>query len=269
MDVASNWWENFFHGVAVDMWMNAVSSEQTRGEAAYVARALRAAPGAELLDVPCGGGRMSVALSARGYRMTGVDLSPDFLNHARAADSRRIVAWEQRDMRDLPWPARFDGALCCGNSFGYLDDEGNAAFLRAVAAALKPGARFFLDAPSVVESVLRAFDERFWVKTGDVYFMKESAYDHASGRILSEYTFARSGSIETRRASYRVYTYRQIVELLGDAGFEIEAAESWTRERVLVPDAGEEMPRTEPYRVGARSLMLTARRRAMDLARRA
>ena len=37
---------------------------------------------------------------------------------------------------------RFDGAFCVGNSFGYLDDEGNAAFLRAVRAALKPGGRF-------------------------------------------------------------------------------------------------------------------------------
>jgi hypothetical protein len=35
-------------------------------------------------------------------------------------------------MRDLPWSERFDGAFCAGNSFGYLDDEGNAAFLCAV-----------------------------------------------------------------------------------------------------------------------------------------
>jgi hypothetical protein len=44
-------------------------------------------------------------------------------------------------MRDLLWRSRFDGAFCFGNSFGYLDDEGNAAFLRAVAAALVVRAR--------------------------------------------------------------------------------------------------------------------------------
>ena len=63
-------------------------------------------------------------------------------------------------MRDLPWRARFDGAFCLGNSFGYLDDEGNAAFLRAVAAALKPGARFVLETPMVLENLLGHIKDR-------------------------------------------------------------------------------------------------------------
>ena len=49
--------------------------------------------------------------------MTGVDLSAEFLGHARAADPGGRVVWEQRDMRDLPWRDRFDGAFCYGNSF--------------------------------------------------------------------------------------------------------------------------------------------------------
>ena len=41
-------------------------------------------------------------------------------------------------MRDLPWPGRFDGAFCVGDSFGYLDDAGNAAFFQRRLAALNP-----------------------------------------------------------------------------------------------------------------------------------
>ena len=37
------------------------------------------------------------------------------------------IAWEQRDMRDLPWPARFDG--CCRTTFStgsaYLISRGS------------------------------------------------------------------------------------------------------------------------------------------------
>ena len=69
-------------------------------------------------------------------------------------------------MRDLPWPARFDGAFCLGNSFGYLDDEGNASFLRAVAAALKPGARFVLETPMVLENLLGHLKDRPVVESG-------------------------------------------------------------------------------------------------------
>ena len=166
MDVQSNWWKTFFSGVAVELWLQAMSPEQTRQEAAALATRLDLPAGAELLDVPCGAGRLALELAARGYRVTGVDLSLESLDHARAADRDNRVLWEHREMRDLPWPERYDGAFCCGNSFGYLDDEGDREFLRAVASALKPGARFVLETPMVVESLLPNLKERIWFKAG-------------------------------------------------------------------------------------------------------
>ena len=152
MNVSSNWWEHFFEGLAVKLWLQALSPESTRREADVIERALAATPGAKLLDVPCGGGRLSLVLAERGYRVTGVDLSCEFLEHARSCPGAERVTWAHREMRDLPWPEGFDGAFCVGNSFGYLDDEGNAAFLRAVSTALKPGARFVLETPMVLET---------------------------------------------------------------------------------------------------------------------
>ena len=149
-----NWWEDFFEGLAVQLWLDAVPAAHTEREAERIAASLALPDGAEILDVPCGGGRLSFPLTARGYRVTGVDSSREFIAHAMAAPGAEAVAWERRDMRDLPWPRRFDGAFCVGNSFGYLDDDGNAAFLRAVAAALKPGGRFVLETPMVLEQLL-------------------------------------------------------------------------------------------------------------------
>lgn len=229
MEVPSNWWESFFHGVAVDLWLQALSPEHSRHEAALVQRLLGLTPGAELLDVPCGAGRLSFALAAQGYRVTGVDLSAESLNHARAADVDRRVAWEQRDMRDLPWPARFDGAFCFGNSFGYFDDEGNAEFLRAVRVALKPGGRFVLETPMVVESLLLTLKERPWFKAGDIYLLVANEYDARRSRLDTEYTFVSNGRVETRRGTHRAYTYRQLVELMEAAGFAVAPDETWTR----------------------------------------
>ena len=230
MDIQSNWWENFFHGVAVDLWLKALSPEHTRHEAGSVERMLGLASGAELLDVPCGAGRLSLELAARGYRMTGVDLSPEFLSHARAADAERRVVWEQRDMRDLPWSARFDGAFCVGNSFGYLDDEGNLEFLRAVRAALKPGARFVVETPMVLENLLGHIQERAWWKAGDVHLLVANQYDHARSRLDIEYTFVSDGRVETRYGSHRAYSYRELVQLIEAAGFAVEPSEPWTRQ---------------------------------------
>jgi SAM-dependent methyltransferase len=173
VNVQANWWESFFEGVAVTMWLQALPAEHTEREADRLGRLLGAAPGGELLDVPCGGGRLALALADRGYRLTGVDWSPEFLAHARSGGARHVT-WERRDMRDLPWRAHFDGAFCVGNSFGYLDDAGNAAFLGAIGAVLKPGGRFVLDTPMVLENLLHQIQPRPWWKAGDVHLLVEN-----------------------------------------------------------------------------------------------
>jgi SAM-dependent methyltransferase len=227
--VQTNWWETFFEGAAVDLWLRALPAEYSEREADGIAKALGAPAEGSILDVPCGGGRLALALARRGYRVTGVDWSEEFLAHARSLDRGGDVAWERHDMRDLPCHACFDGAFCAGNSFGYLDDEGNAAFLRAVAAALKPGARFWLETPMVLENLLAHIHDRAWWQVGDMRLLVANTYDPARQRLDIEYTFLSNGRTETRTGSHRAYSYREIVELLQSAGFEVEVSPPWTR----------------------------------------
>jgi len=234
VNVQLNWWETFFEGVAVDMWLQAVPRENSVAEADRLEKLLSAAPGAEILDVPCGGGRLSLVFSERGYRMTGVDWSSEFLDPARVSQGSDKVTWDQRDMRDLPWRERFDAAFCVGNSFGYLDDEGNTAFLRSVRAALKPGARFVLETPMVLENLLGHLQPRPWWKAGDVYLLVENRYEPSTSRLEIEYTFCKNGTIEVRHGSHRAYAYRELVALVEAAGFAVSVAEPWTREAHMV-----------------------------------
>jgi SAM-dependent methyltransferase len=153
----------------VESWLGIPWGDQTRQEADFIQESVGVPPPAQLLDVPCGGGRHSHTLAGRGYNLTAVDISSEFLDAARSAPAGPpgTIAWEHREMRDLPWPEAFDGAYCFGNSFGYLDDQGNAAFLNAVARALKPGARFVLDTSYVLEGLLPTLQERAWYPAGD------------------------------------------------------------------------------------------------------
>ena len=234
MDVQTTWWQSFFEGMAVTLWLEALPAKHSQQEADRLTRLLAATPGAEILDVPCGAGRLSLPLAERGYRLTGVDWSSEFLGHARSRDAVQQVAWEQRDMRDLPWPRRFDGAFCVGNSFGYLDDEGNAAFLRAVWTALKPDGRFVLETPMILENLLKHLQPRPWWKVGDMYLLVENQYDPARARLDIQYTFVSNGRIEVRRGSHRAYTYRELMGLLEASGFAVELAEPWTSDAQLV-----------------------------------
>jgi SAM-dependent methyltransferase len=230
VNAQTNWWETFFEGPAVSMWLQAVTPRQSEDEAERLAGLLALPAGAEILDVPCGGGRIALALASRGYRLTGVDASAEFLDHAQTTDAERRVTWERRDMRDLPWPGRFDGAVCVGNSFGYLDDRGNTAFLQAVRAALRPGGRLVLETPMVLENLLGHLQERPWWKVGDTYLLVHNRYDHTTSRLEIEYTFLSRGNEAVRRGSHRAYSYREFVELIRTAGFDVDLAEPWTRE---------------------------------------
>jgi SAM-dependent methyltransferase len=221
MTMQPEWWENFFQGMVADLWRVAVPEEHTRAEVDFLEKVFQLPPRSKILDVPCGQGRHTLELAARNYQMTGVDFSPGFLDEARSkASARQLkIAWERRDMRALPWQDEFDGAFCIGGSFAYFDDEGNAAFLRSVARALKPGGRFALDGTRIAEFILPRFREREWSQVGDFLFLEENHYDPARGRIQTEYTLVRDGKTEKKSDSVRIYTYRELDRLLEEAGF--------------------------------------------------
>jgi SAM-dependent methyltransferase len=101
-----------------------------------------------LLDAGCGPGRHLVGLAARGYRMTGLDLSPEMLDVARehaasAGVDVALVAASFTDVAKAGGP--FDGVYCLGNS---LAAGGSAAAAEqafsAMAEGLRPGGRFFV-----------------------------------------------------------------------------------------------------------------------------
>ena len=246
--MTQEWWENFFDGIALDMWRQAFSEEQTRAEADFLQKVLALKPSAKLLDAPCGEGRLALSLASFGFRVTGLDYSSTFLEEARhKASAKGInIDWKQGDMRRMDWVEEFDGAFCMGGSFGYFDDAGHASFLKSVSRALKPGGRFVLDASRVVEVVLPVAREREWVRVGDILFLEENRWDHAHGRMETEYTFVRNGKEEKKTSSDRIYTYREICRLLDEAGF--AGAEAYSSFDL------------EPFKLGSSRLFLIARK---------
>jgi SAM-dependent methyltransferase len=245
----TNWWENFFHGVALDFWRAVITDELTRAEADFIQKQLQLSANARVLDVPCGNGRHSIELARRGFKLTGIDLAGEFLTEARSkarADGVSIE-WHERDMRDLAWSGEFDGAFCFGNSFGYLDDGANADFLKSLSKTLKPGARFILDAPAVAECMLPTFQPNRSMEIAGITVSIEHRYDHEQGLMFNDFTFTRDGVEDKRPSTQRVYTYRELTELLQDAGLEVVNAYASLEE--------------EPFKLGAHRLLLVSAKR--------
>ncbi len=236
MSVSSNWYENFFHGVPLDLWRKAVPPKHTKAEADFLGQALQCPAGSHLLDVPCGNGRLSLELARRGYRVTGVDIAGEFIEEARASvmgmtdqppataggsDSSPRVDFILGDMRNVEGEAIYDGAYCFGNSFGFLAYADMEKFLKGVAGALKPGARFIIETGMAAESALLKFEEQTSHQIEDILLTIKEKYLAEESCIDTEYVFERNGVSESRLAKHWIYTAAEIRRMLERAGFAV------------------------------------------------
>ena len=124
-------------------------------------------------------------------------------------------------IRDRPWPERFAGAYCLGNSFGYRDHAGMMAYLEAVAAALQPGGRFVLDNAMSAESLLPHLEDRVWAEVGDIILLAQNDYVAEESRLDTCFTFVREGMIEQRDVSHWIFTVAEQHRMLKSAGFQV------------------------------------------------
>ncbi len=219
----AEWWQTFFEGVALDMWRAAVRPEQNSADADRIESLLELPQGARMLDAPCGFGRVALELAQRGYRVSGVDIAAPYVAEAqtRARELGVQAEFQVGDVRRLPWENAFDGVFCTGNSFAYFDDAGNQSFLRSAAQALSPGGKLLLECPMVAESILSRVQMNAWYQIGEIYTLAKRDYDPLTGRLQVEYTFIVDGKFDRRTASYRIYTCRQIIEMVQAAGLEV------------------------------------------------
>jgi SAM-dependent methyltransferase len=217
-----SWFDGFFTELPNEFWRRAVSPDVTVAEVDFVEKQLGLAPGSRVLDVPCGSGRHTLALAARGHRVTGVDLSTEAIAHARrAATAAGVdVTFVEADMRAIPRDGAFDAAVCLGNSFGYLDLPGIREFAAALAAAVRPGGGLVVDLSTAAEAILPGYrGEPRTMRTGDITVEATTEYDVHRSRQLSHYRFLRDGEEVAVTAVHHVRTVEQVTDLLATAGF--------------------------------------------------
>jgi SAM-dependent methyltransferase len=175
--------------------------------------------GSSILDAPCGHGRIASRLTAAGMKVTGVDITPAYLELAR--DHPGDVTYVQGDLRQLPVDGPFDAVVCWLNSFGYYDDPDCHRVLSEFHRVLRPGGTLAVDTMHH-DGGVRHFTpapDGVIVRRGDDTMVELSTFDPVTGRMTVERTVHRDG--KTRHASYfvRLPTPPEWVVWLDAAGF--------------------------------------------------
>lgn len=202
-------------------------------------------PGADVLELGCGTGRVTALISPRVGSVTAVDLSPDMLRRARDRfSSRSSVRLLRADVLALPLGAEFDLAAAANGVFSHLlHEEERLRALRQVRGRLRPGGEavvdgFWLSRARRSECAAPAGDRRrrLLEESGAGLEVEETwRCDPESRRCRVRFRYRRpDGPVREATSVLRYWTQEEVHRLFPEAGLRVTATwgdygrASWT-----------------------------------------
>lgn len=216
----ANQWSRFFDAHAARYDENAFT-QHTQAEVDFLLNLYPLRPGAAILDVGCGTGRHSIELARRGYRVTGLDLSPAMLEVARekARLQRVEVEWVHADATDFDLGREFDAAIClCEGGVGLIETASQAethdlSIFRQIARHLKSSAPFVMTTLNGYSIIRQMQDEH----------IADGRFDSATmvANYQDEWDLPEGLTLVT--IVERLFIAPEIVKMLREAGFVVDA----------------------------------------------
>ena len=222
----AGWWESFFDADYVRLWDGAEREGRTEREVGGLWTVLGLGESSKVLDAPCGYGRISRGLAARGARVVGVDQSADLLAEAERRRGEIPADWLRYYRHDLRKPlpeSGFDAALNIFSSLGYGTEADDLAILSTLRAAVRPQGFVFVETNHRDNVAIRlSHNSRPATRQADgTLVMEEPRLDPITGRVETTWYWSGPGGMGEKRASFRVYTSTELVRMMEAAGLRL------------------------------------------------
>ncbi len=227
-----NEWQEFFDQFA-PMYQNEEFTKNTDFEIQFIQEELALPKGASILEVGCGTGRHTIPLTAKGYAVTGVDISGVMLDEARKAAASAGVSIDlvHANIMDFKPHKAYDAALClCEGALCLLgsDDDPftrDEEVLGKICSALKPGGKFIVNILNACRYLRMHTDEE----------ITQGKFDLLTLTVNNDEVFDTPKGPIHMHGRERVYTQAEFVGMMKRAGFFVEhvwggTAGSWLRQ---------------------------------------
>lgn len=183
-----------------------------------------------LLDVACGTGGFSIEFAKKGIEVIGTDMSEDMLSVARekTAEEGLDILYLCQNAEDLDLYGTVDGAVCCMDSINHITDiKTLQTALKKISLFLEPERLFIFDVNTLYKHEKILANNTFVLDEEDIYCVWQNEFDEKNKITnISLDFFTKEDDIYVRSGEEfceRAYTREELANLLGNAGFKIEA----------------------------------------------
>jgi SAM-dependent methyltransferase len=177
--------------------------------------------GAKVLDLCCGIGRHSLELARRGYNVTGVDLTEEYLVKAsRDAKAEGLnIQFVRSDMRRFCLLDGFDAAINMFTAFGYFENPADdRRVLSNMYCSLRKGGVLIIDIIGK-EILARIFSPRDWQQENGRILLEERKVRQDWSWIDNRWILLENGRRKEFEFGHRLYSAAELTGLLKDCGF--------------------------------------------------
>ena len=243
-----DWFAQYYGERYADSVRPMLTEERSDAEVAFILRETGLRPPARVVDLACGFGRHALPFARRGYAVTGVDRNAEWIAQARQAAEGLDATFVVGDMRE-PLGGPYDLLASLFHSFGFFSDAENEAMLAGWSARLRDGGWLAMDIWNR-DYMLRHWQPLHeWEPSATLRVREERDFDPLSGRLAIHYTYtyADGAAPYTYDASFRLYAFTELRDLLARCGLTVA--------HTYGSLAG------EPFSLDARRLVVFARKR--------
>lgn len=197
--------------------------EATEKQVEFLIKYMQLKKSQKILDLACGHGRHANRLAQRGYDVTGIDKSEEFLQEARKRAENFEVEpkFIQADMRKLDYQEEFDRVILMFTAFGYFDDKMNLQVLKNINSALKPGGVFCFDIMNR-DYILKNFLPYIVVEKNEDLMIDRNRFDSETGYLHNRRIVIRDGKRKDKPFLLKLYNPTEIKMWLEKASFIIK-----------------------------------------------
>lgn len=182
--------------------------------------------GGSLLDMGCGPGIYAEFLNDQGFTITGIDLSPRSIKHAKKSSiaKNKIIKYICQDYLSIDYQGEFDVVILIYCDFGVLPEADRQVLLNKVYSALKPGGIFVFDVftarqyDGFQEGLSSNFEEKgFWSPEPHLCLKRNKRYD--GNTFLEQYIILTNTEHKVYNIWNHGFTQPELLENLRNTGF--------------------------------------------------